>query len=157
MKLLAIDPGNTQSAYVLLDVDSEQLIDFGKVPNSALISRLRNVELCADHMAIERIAMGGMAAGVETFDTAEWVGRYLEAWESRGAAATRIRRYDEKVILCGTVRAKDKNIRQALIDRFGGIAETKKGGRLYKVSADVWSALAVAVTWKELQRETRAA
>jgi len=54
-----------------------------------------------------------------------------------------------KLHLCGSARAKDTNIRQALIDRYGGSAAIGKKaapGPLYGVSKDVWSALAVAVT-----------
>ena len=57
--------------------------------------------------------------------------------------------------VCGSARAKDANIRQAIIDRCGGPESIKKGGPLYKVSGDVWSALAVALTWCDLRTEGR--
>ncbi|MBV8782506.1 MAG: hypothetical protein JO353_14005, partial [Phycisphaerae bacterium] len=51
-------------------------------------------------------------------------------------------------------RAKDGNIRQALIDRFGptkerAIGKKKSPGPLYGMSGDCWSALAVAVTYAD--------
>ena len=50
---------------------------------------------------------------------------------------------------CNSVQAKDGNIRQALIDRFGGkegaIGKKKTPGPLYGVHAHEWPALAVAV------------
>jgi hypothetical protein len=52
--------------------------------------------------------------------------------------------------LCGDSRAKDANIRQALIDRFGGPAAVGRKaapGPLYGIARDVWSALAIAVTY----------
>ncbi len=55
-----------------------------------------------------------------------------------------------KLALCGDSRAKDANIRQALIDRFGGSAAVGRKaapGPLYGISRDVWSALAIAVTY----------
>jgi len=55
-----------------------------------------------------------------------------------------------KLALCGDSRAKDANIRQALIDRFGGsaaIGRKTAPGPLYGISRDVWSALAIAVTF----------
>lgn len=55
-----------------------------------------------------------------------------------------------KLALCGDSRAKDANIRQALIDRFGGsaaIGRKAAPGPLYGISRDVWSALAIAVTY----------
>jgi hypothetical protein len=55
-----------------------------------------------------------------------------------------------KLALCGDSRAKDANIRQALIDRFGGSAAVGRKaapGPLYGIHRDVWSALAIAVTY----------
>jgi len=55
-----------------------------------------------------------------------------------------------KMHLCGQARAKDANIRQALIDRFGGAAAIGRKaapGPLYGISGDVWQALGLAVTW----------
>jgi len=61
--------------------------------------------------------------------------------------------------LCKNNRAKDANIRQALLDRFpatgGGkapqIGTKKQPGPLYGVTSHLWSALAVAVTWADTQ------
>jgi hypothetical protein len=51
------------------------------------------------------------------------------------------------------MKAKDANVRQALIDRYGGKAEAigtvKKQGPLYRVKSHAWQALAVAVTASE--------
>ena len=65
----------------------------------------------------------------------------------------KIYRMDVKMYLCNNTRAKDGNIRQAIIDRYpangGGktpqIGTKKHPGPLYGVSKDVWSALAVAI------------
>jgi hypothetical protein len=54
-----------------------------------------------------------------------------------------------KLALCGDSRAKDANIRQALIDHFGGsaaIGRKAAPGPLSGISRDVWSALAIAIT-----------
>ncbi len=42
-----------------------------------------------------------------------------------------------------------KNIRQALIDRFGPPGKKKAPGATYGLSGDMWSALAVAVTFTD--------
>ena len=55
--------------------------------------------------------------------------------------------------LCYDSRAKDGNIRQALIDRFGPVGTKKAPGWFYGVSKDVWAAVAVGVTWADKQRE----
>jgi len=61
--------------------------------------------------------------------------------------------------LCNTSRANDSNIRQALIDRFGpgrekAIGTKKNPGPLYGIKKDLWSALAVAVTYADKIKET---
>jgi hypothetical protein len=58
-------------------------------------------------------------------------------------------RRDVKLHLCGSARAKDPNIRQALLDRFGPVGTKKAPGPLYGVKSHIWSALAVAVTASE--------
>jgi hypothetical protein len=149
--LLAIDPGNTESAYVILD--GSRLIEFAKVENDVLLARLPFFRDAADELAIEMIASYGMAVGREVFDTCVWIGRFIQAWDR---PFTRVYRKDVKLHLCGQPRAKDGNIRQALIDKYGGkdaaIGKKATPGPLYGVSADVWAALAVAVTHSEGNR-----
>lgn len=148
MSLLAIDPGNVESAYVILDGD--RLVEFAKVENETLLARLPFFRDAADELAIEMIASYGMAVGREVFDTCVWIGRFVQAWSG---PVTRVFRKDVKLHLCGQPRAKDGNIRQALIDKYGGkeaaIGKKATPGPLYGVSADVWAALAVAVTHEE--------
>lgn len=103
-----------------------------------------------DALAIEMIASYGMPVGREVFETCVWIGRFIEAW---GGPYTLVYRKDVKLHLCGQPRAKDSNIRQALIDRYGGkdraVGKKATPGPLYGVSADVWSALAIAVTFAD--------
>lgn len=153
MSVLAVDPGPVESAYVLFDGD--RLVEFGKVENEVLLSRLEYFHVIVPRMAIEMIASYGMPVGAEVFETCVWIGRFAQAWNG---AITRVFRKDVKIALCGSVKAKDGNVRQALIDRYGGkdkaIGKKASPGPLYGVSADVWAALAVAVTHQEnVQRE----
>jgi hypothetical protein len=90
----------------------------------------------------------GMAVGAEVFDTVLWAGRFAEA--ARRVPVVMLPRRAVKLALCGDSRAKDANIRQALLDRFGGSAAVGRKaapGPLYGISRDVWSALAIAVTY----------
>jgi hypothetical protein len=151
--IIAVDPGTTESAYVVYRDSTPRA--FGKRANDDLLYGMRTAELVdADTtLVIEMIASYGMPVGREVFETCVFIGKMIEAW--RGPHALVYRR-DVKLHLCGQARAKDANIRAALIDRFGpgkdkAIGTKKAPGPLYGVSADVWSALAVAVTYSDTQ------
>lgn len=158
MKLLAIDPGNTESAYVLMD--GYKPLKFGKVQNAELLQIIReDASWQADAVAIERVASYGMPVGREVFETCEWVGRYSLAADTEGLPVDYVYRADVKLNLCGSSRAKDGNVRQALIDRFAQHdmknGKGTKGNKdwFYGFRADVWAAYAVGVTWLDARKE----
>lgn len=146
-KLIAIDPGPIESAYVRLGYDGSMLA-FGKAPNDEIKRIVEQSRHRSAHLAVEMIASYGMPVGFEVFETCVWIGRFVEAWT---LDHTRMYRRAVKVHLCGTAKAKDGNVRQALLDRWGGkaiaVGSKRNPGQLYGVSKDVWQALAVAVTW----------
>jgi hypothetical protein len=152
---LAIDPGPERSAWLVMG-PSGGIRSFGIWTNEELLGLLRGElhgGLSADvtHIAIEKVESFGMAVGAEVFETVFWSGRLAEA--ARGLQLERVSRRAVKLNLCGSARAKDTNIRQALIDRYGGPAAIGKKaapGILFGISKDVWSALAVAVTAADL-------
>lgn len=120
---------------------------FGITANEVLAKALRSGGL-PDVVVIEKIESYGMAVGAEVFDTVWWAGRFAEA--ASRATVVMLPRRAVKLALCGDSRAKDANIRQALLDRFGGSAAVGRKatpGPLYGISRDVWSALAIAVTY----------
>jgi hypothetical protein len=156
MTLLAIDPGTTQSAWV--NAIHDVVLGFGILPNEQLLTWLRvidhPVEGGIDQMVIEKVESCGMAVGADVFETVFWSGRFAEA--AGPLPVDRIGRKAVKLHLCGDTRAKDSNIRQALIDRYGGVGGKRAAiglkaspGPLYGVSKDVWAALAVAVTYAD--------
>ena len=140
MKTLAIDPGPTESAFVIWD--GENILDKGKVANSSL-SSLITIQNSECQIVCEMIASYGMAVGVEVFETCVWIGRYLER---ANGSMQRITRGTVKMHLCQSMRAKDSNIRQALIDRFGHPGTKKAPGLTFGLAGDMWAAFALAVT-----------
>jgi hypothetical protein len=117
MKLATIDPGTEKSAFVLWDgkrPTASFIEENGKLLTFLYRSRQGNE---FEHIAIEGIQCQGMAVGAETFTTCIWIGRFIEAW---GGEWSLVYRNEVKMHLCGSPRAKDPNIRQALIDKFGG-------------------------------------
>ncbi len=146
--ILAIDPGPVESAYVYLGENLKPL-DFGKTSNERVLDEIGHY-MYTKNFAIEMVASYGMAVGQEVFDTVFWIGRF---WEKAGwhyDMKQLIYRKDEKINLCNSMKAKDKNIRQALIDRFGVVGVKKNPGWFYGVSKDVWSAIAVGVTYHDM-------
>lgn len=150
--LIAIDPGNGQSGWVLFT--GRAVHSCGVMPNDELLQRLRgDWRVLGDALAIEMIASYGMPVGREVFQTCVWIGRFQQAWQAPELVRLVYRR-DVKLHLCGTSQAKDGNIRQALLDLFprtGGGATPQVGtkgqpGPLYGVSSHAWPALGVAVT-----------
>jgi hypothetical protein len=145
--MIAIDPGTTQSAVVVYD--GQRPVSARILGNESILCLLE--ENTSDILVYEMVACYGMAVGFEVFETVLWLGRFLQA---HGGEQYRIYRRDVKLHLCGNCRAKDPNVRQALIDRFGpgkqtAIGTKKSPGPLYGIKKDMWAALAVAVTFWE--------
>lgn len=151
--IFAIDPGTFESAYVRMDEDCRP-VRFGKIPNEELLCMVRQADWPKDDLVIEMVQSYGMAVGKEVFDTVFWIGRFWEAG-SRFASRNLIYRREEKIALCGSAKAGDANIRQALVDRFAyGVPNKGKGtkkdpGWFYGFRADMWQAYAVGVTWRD--------
>ena len=154
--ILAIDPGTTQSAWVQYENGKVHLARI--YPNETLVWRIADGEFAeCEKLYIEMIASYGMPVGQTVFETCAWVGRFTQAWlmqtdtRLEDSSVEYIYRKDVKMHLCGTPRAKDTNIRQAIMDLYGSTREaaigTKKNPQaLYGVSKDMWAALGVAIT-----------
>jgi hypothetical protein len=155
MKILAIDPGNIDSAYVLWD--GETILQFGKVKNEALLDLIKSPIWWYDEIAIEMIESYGMPVGKEVFDTCVWIGRYLQEGKNDNKWVSQIYRKDIKVHLCHSTKAKDSNVIQSLVDRFADTNEHGKYGKgtiknkgfFFGFGADVWQAFAVAVYYHD--------
>lgn len=143
--IFAIDPGPEQSGWCVYYAGVP--VEFGVHDNSAMRAMVLN-QRHHHLLAIEMIASYGMPVGREVFETCVFIGRLIEAHHG---AHRLVYRRDVKMHLCGSGRAKDPHVRQALIDRFGPGKERAIGtknaqGPLYGMKSHAWAALAVAVT-----------
>jgi len=155
IRILAIDPGTTESGWVILE--NGKPVASGISTNGEMLETVASRggefgRLC-DLIAIEMIASYGMPVGKEVFETCVWIGRFIEQWAIEApdyiGSVRLIYRKDVKLHLCGSPRAKDPHIRQRLIDLLGPAGTKKAPGPTYGIKSHVWPALAVAVTAAE--------
>jgi hypothetical protein len=165
MQILAIDPGCERSAMVIYESTS------GTILWSAIRDNIDALFVCsmpstpsallhADQLVVEMVSSYGMPVGKEVFETVYWIGRFMQAWPYGEHSRDRICRADVRMHLCHTMQAKDSNIRAALLDRFGpgqqkAIGRKKSPGPLYGIHRDLWSALAVAVTYADKNQRSK--
>jgi hypothetical protein len=129
-EIFAIDPGNTLSGVVSYIKDDKEcpVVDPGKVDNLVVVDKIKEFIARYDPdsgstIAIEFPQPRGQLASKELFKMIFWVGRFYEIARALGLPDRAVRlcnRLDVKMHLCGDNRVKDGQVRQAVIDRFGG-------------------------------------
>jgi hypothetical protein len=127
-RILAIDPGPEQSAWLLYD--QTRVVASGIEANLPVLVRFQqrawhddevtNLQVPIDAVVFEQIESFGMAVGRETFETVFWTGRFYEWATQYGADVARMPRRTVKLHVCHSARATDANVRMALLDRWGG-------------------------------------
>lgn len=155
LTVVAIDPGPSQSTIVRCMFTGVRNIlespiaihQIAALENLKMIDQLRSED--SDVTVCEMIACYGLAVGKEVFETCKWIGRYEQRVADQGKELQLITRLQVKMAICHSAQAKDTNIRQALIDRYGAPGTRKQPGTLYGVSNHAWAALAVAVAWHD--------
>jgi hypothetical protein len=141
--VIGIDPGPEQSARVLFDGLRVTVAEI--LPNDELLQSLSRGLHVRVPIYCEHIASYGMAVGASVFETCVWIGRFMQVSQQAGSDFSRVFRRDIKLHLCNSPRAKDGNVRQALMDRLGPQGTKKAPGPTYGVKSHEWAALAVAV------------
>lgn len=145
MKVFAIDPGTTKSGWVLFEDGA--VLDAGVFDNADLREVIGSGCYGADTLAIEMIASYGMAVGASVFRTCWWIGRFADRWlERTGNLPMEVFRQDVKLHVCKSTKARDTNVRVALVDLIGPKGTKANPGPTYRVSSHAWQALGVAVT-----------
>jgi hypothetical protein len=153
MLIYAVDPGTEESALVVYSVDPKTVLYHALDTNDRTLEFLvrASKEAITCHkecrLVIEEFESYGMAVGKETFRTVWWSGRFYQAWD--GPKEMRPRR-TVKLHICGHARATDANIRQQIIDLYGGklkaIGNKSQPGPLYGLKGHEYAALALAIT-----------
>ena len=148
MRILAIDPGNIQSAYVVWENGDFVEVSSGNkgiiVNNDFCITLTNILEINEiDLVAIEFPQCYGMTVGKSVFDTCRWAGifEYIATQKN-----VRVERYGRPTIKGHIGGRKDSEVNASLRIRHG---EAKKGCKLEGVKKDIWAALALAVALDE--------
>jgi len=152
--IYAIDPGCTKSTLVLYDEWKKLPHESGEWENTTLVQRLDEEGCSGRALVVEQmVSTYRQAVGSETLETMWWAGRFHQAWNS---PVFRIPRESVRKHFANGRPLRhvgDVEIREALIQRYGG-KENAKGtkklpGPLYQISKHGWAALALAITLDE--------
>jgi len=157
--ILAIDPGDSESAYVIYEDGA--IHAKGKINNTDIELIIKN--LFFDSFVIEVIKARGQPAGDNQFQTLVWTGMFKQMVKHKNITIPihDIYREEIKLYLTGSTKTGDPHVRQALIELFpkegGGkkpqIGNKKNPGPLYGFVKDTWAALGVAITYDEYYGE----
>jgi len=158
MRLVAIDPGPIESACVWFNDGDVYAHDIW--PNDELLGTLAVSQWVgeSDAVVIEQIKSYGKSVGEDVFETVWWTGRFFDRAAGRFIRTEMVPRRNVKMYLCNSMSAKDSDIRQRLIDIYGGTGGREKAigrkaspGPLYGIKRDEWQALALAVTFNDTE------
>lgn len=169
MRLISIDPGPTQSAFVAWDTEKDDFIKDksgksikGLLDNEEFFNNIGYILLTVKPtvVAIEMIQSYGMALGRSSFSTILYSGRLTEGFKQvalmyklQGGVPSLVNTVIPEIKYYGrpTIKAQvggknDAQIRASLRLRYG---EAKKGCKLEGVKKDIWAALALATALTE--------
>jgi hypothetical protein len=148
-RLVAIDPGTFESAYVVMNPDTRVILDRGQADNQAVLVWLEKQRMVfgSERLVIEMIKSYGNAMGDSTIETCVWIGRFIERWSG---PVDKLPRKTIVTTLCMNPRANDSNVRRALLDMY-------TPAKVKGFTRDMWSALAVATAWTMMREERRMA
>lgn len=137
MKIVGIDPGpgSEHHAFVLWDTETDQ------------IQKATAVDCEGAVTVMETMSPIGAILAKTTIDTIFESGRLFENLTSAGFDVRVMTRRDVKREIIGSVSGKDRDVSNALIERFGDKGTKKAPGKLFGISGHHLAALAVAVAF----------
>jgi hypothetical protein len=147
--IVAIDPGPEESTIVEVAREPFSIASKFTASNREARDWINQHSSLAGGFEVvcEEVKSFGMPVGVEVFNTVLAVGRFMQLCEARGVNFHLVGRQEVKLFWCKSARAKDSNVRQALIDHYGKAGTKKDPGGTYGISSHLWSALAIAGYW----------
>ncbi len=157
MIYIGIDPGPEESAVVSLD-DTGVVYYAKDEKNADVVNVIGSTAHPVESIlfAIEDFTPYGKSLGHESLETIKWIGEFRRACKDRrlyrlSVQYVEIPRPEIKQHLCDCRTAKDADVRDALIHRYGpgkerAVGTKKAPGPLYGLKSHHWAALAVAVT-----------
>ena len=142
--ILGIDPGTDKTALVIFD--GKEILRHEILENEEMRSLLAEIlPAFKGKVWCEVVKSYGMAVGASVFKTCQAIGRFEQISEEHGHWFHEVGRLAVKTHLCKSARAKDANVRQALIDLVGEQGKKAAPGPTYGIKSHTWAALAVAV------------
>ena len=151
---IGLDPGTTKTGWVVFDPKEEKVLHAGHDPNEFVIHLLGCADAdLKDKVIMECFAAQGMPLGESSIETVRWEGRFMERARTE---VCRISRREIKLLICNSSRAKDSNVRQALVDLYaygypnhgyGTVKEPSPLRCLKGTGSHGFSALAVVTAW----------
>jgi len=173
MFYLGIDPGTYKTGVALWDSDTDTVGIKGHLANEEVLDILSrsvvpsdrvqpwvNDAIHIDEIWCETMEYQGMPVGDETFETCIWIGEYRKTARDLGIPFRLVKRRVVRIHHCGSTRAKDSNVRGAIIGRFGywehgktGLGTKKNPGTLYGVTGHAFQALSNAVYAADTEKE----
>lgn len=148
--VIGIDPGTKQSAYV--EWDGNFINGCDTLPNMQVLRYLRTIDKRAC-VVFEAVGHYGMPVGHDVFETVHWAGRLFQvARDTVGPyQVSRLKRSVVKKYLGLHQTMSDKAVREAVIRLIGVDRHPEDWNG--KLKSHQWSALAIALTWWNTERE----
>jgi len=147
--ILGIDPGPSQSAYVVWDTKTQTIVDHGQSDNITFRKNIIWVkdDIEPDICVIEGMAFYGKVMNGESFDTLMYIGRLQEIFEDNHEL---VYFPDIAYHFCNSRRGiKTSHINAVLTNRFGGKGTRKQPGVFYGIREHEWSALSAAIFYQD--------
>lgn len=159
-QILGIDTGTTQTGYCIVSSDFSRLIEFGKVDNECILDIISACDKNNTYVVFERFAPQ-KSMGITVLTSIVWYGKFIRQCEINCLQYAEIYRRDVKKHLLGKFKREngsaDSQVRKALVQRLAKFdmingKGTKDNQDFFYgcASTDVYAAIAVALTWHDL-------